>query len=92
MNFESNKPCVCCGKFGDGMVCFHHLMTRKAYPEHTLKPWNQISVCQEHHNLFHARPLSEVAEKFTTVSKWLIDNNWVKNEISGKWFHDTTKD
>jgi hypothetical protein len=88
MNYKSSKPCVCCKLNTDNMICFHHLLTRKTYPEHENKDWNKISVCQKHHNEFHNKGISYMAEKYVDVLSWLLFNNWYKDNF--KWRHNDT--
>lgn len=85
MNYKSNQPCVCCGLDYDGMVTYHHLMTRKAHPEHSRNAHNMISVCQQHHNEFHSKPLDEMAQKYYQVENWLTENNWIRLDYLKKW-------
>lgn len=85
-NFEAKEPCVVCHKFGKGLVCYHHLWTRKARPEFSMVKFNMIPVCQEHHNEFHNKGTSEMAEKYPQVKEWLRQNNWIK--LQNKWTRD----
>lgn len=87
MSYESQKPCVCCGRSGEGLVCFHHLYTRKTYPEFSQKEWNQIPVCQEHHNQFHSKGNDYMASTYPSVSRWLEENNWMRLDSLKKWIH-----
>lgn len=77
MSYKSPYPCVCCGISGDGMVCYHHLLTRKARPDLKSDPRNMISVCQYHHNMFHSKGISFMANSFKTVKFFLEHNGWV---------------
>jgi hypothetical protein len=84
-NYKSEIPCVCCGENGENMNCFHHLLTRKAWPEHKDKTWNKISVCQKHHNEFHNMSIQFMACLYPGVYEFLKMNEW---ELSlGKWRH-----
>ena len=84
-NWESREPCTICGIEGDGLVCEHHLLTRKAFPELQNEAFNRIPVCLNHHNLFHCNQLTKIAEIFPQVKSWLINNDWYICEFSGKW-------
>ena len=78
--YESNEPCVCCGLEGEGLVTYHHLFTRKVYPEFAEFSWNKIPVCLNHHTKgvdnFHSKGTVHMAERFPSVKNWLISNNW----------------
>ncbi len=87
MNYKSNRPCIVCGIYQEDATCFHHIYTRKAYPEHKEKPWNMISVCQKHHNEFHNKGNSYMCQKYDTVRRWFKDNNW--QEINKKYVNLT---
>lgn len=84
-NFESNLLCVCCGKQGKGKCCFHHLKTKKAFPEYKHKEWNLVSVCQKCHNLFHQKGLNYMASNYTGVKRFLVLNEWEFDSYSNKW-------
>lgn len=86
-NFSTEQGCSACGLQSEGMTCLHHLYTRKARPDLQLKPWNMMPVCQAHHNEIHNRPLTEMAEKYSGIKNFLIDNNWMVDEFTGKWFN-----
>lgn len=82
-NFEAKEPCVICLKFGKGLVCYHHIWTRKAHPEYAMAKWNLFPCCFMCHQLMHSKPLSEIAEKNKDVKKWLMKNDW--KFIANKW-------
>lgn len=82
-NWESNLPCACCGLNMEGMVTYHHLYTRKTYPEFKNEAWNKLPCCQRHHNEIHANKLTDVAKKYTGILSFLIINKW--ELINGKW-------
>jgi hypothetical protein len=85
-NFEAHgHTCVVCGKQGEGLICWHHLHTRKSRPDLVDEPNNKIAVCQNDHNLFHAKGTDYMAENYPTVKKWLINRGWERNFL-GKWF------
>jgi hypothetical protein len=84
-NFMAHEPCVACGTEGDGLVCYHHIYTRKAYPEATHKPWNQIPVCLLHHNLFHTKGTSHMASEFSSVKEWLENHGWEYDQFFTRW-------
>ena len=87
MSYESHEPCICCGRQESGFVCYHHLYTRKAYPEFSEREWNKIPVCQEHHNQFHNKGIDFMARKFKSVEQWLEKNNWLRLSLTKKWVH-----
>jgi len=85
VNYQAAVPCVVCGKSGAGMVCYHHVYTRKAYPEFSDETWNLIPVCLWHHNEAHRIGNVSMARKYESFNNWLIQNGW---EIrSGKLLH-----
>ena len=86
-NWSTEQGCAACGLTGLGMTCLHHLYTRKSRPDLQIKPFNLIPCCQLHHNEFHNKPLSEMAEKYSGVMKFLIDNEWMLDEFTKKWFN-----
>lgn len=74
-----------CGVFIDDGITYHHLYSQKSFPEYKYKEWNLISVDQLHHNLFHAKGISYMADKYPTVKEWLLFNGW-RFELN-KWRH-----
>lgn len=84
-NFKSDKACVVCGLKTDGMVTYHHLLTKKAHPESKNNKRVLISVCQNHHNYFHNKGTSYMASSYPAVKEWLIDNGWTYSEFLNKW-------
>lgn len=87
-NFEANCACVVCHKLGPGLVTYHHLFTRKVYPEFQKEKWNQIPVCQGCHNKFHNKGTNYMAEKFLTVHLWLVRHEWFFCDYVKKWRRD----
>jgi 5-methylcytosine-specific restriction endonuclease McrA len=77
--------CVCCGLCIDNMVCYHHLLTRKAHPEHEHRLWNLIPVCQAHHNLFHTHGTSAMAIRYEGVYNWLKEKGWHYDAFKKSW-------
>lgn len=75
-NYESLYPCVCCGIEGEGVVTYHHIFTQKVYPEFKDEIWNQVSVCQKHHNMAHQKGHIFMADSFPGFKKWLDQNGW----------------
>lgn len=93
MSFESDKPCICCGLEGEGMVTYHHEYAQKSFPEFKHSKWNLVSLCLKHHNMVHSNGTVTVSEKFPSLENWLIQNGW-EIFISGtgaaqikKWVH-----
>ena len=83
--FEADKPCICCNKSGSGLVTYHHLLTQKARPDLKYEKAIMIPVCQQHHNMFHAKGLNYMEDNFPQVKEWLVSNNWYKCELTNKW-------
>lgn len=83
MSWESLEPCCACGVTGSGMVCYHHELSRKAYPEHALSRWNLMPLCFIHHTQIHSMGTTRLSEKFPGIRNWLLKNGW---EFNGrKW-------
>lgn len=85
-NWQSFSPCEACGTTGPQRT-YHHVLTRKAYPEHQKKPWNLISVCQGCHNLFHLKGNNHMASEYPNVKKWFIENGWEYCTLRKKWIN-----
>lgn len=88
MSYESNRACVACDFWAKGMVCYHHLRTRKARPDLKDKEWNMIPVCQKHHNEFHNKGIDYMARNYLTVLHWLRRNGWSYNVFREKWLNN----
>lgn len=88
MSYEAFEPCCGCGLEGEGMVTFHHIYTRKAYPEHSETPWNMMPVCLICHNKIHGNTLSEFAKNRKSAKDWLENNGWEFDMFYEKWRHD----
>jgi ABC-type proline/glycine betaine transport system substrate-binding protein len=85
-NYEAHgHACIVCGMIGEGLVAWHHLMTRKAHPELAEEPRNKIPVCQQDHNNFHTKGAFSMAAKHPRVSAWLINRGWQKDLTREKW-------
>jgi hypothetical protein len=88
--YESDEPCICCGLQGEGLVTYHHIFTRKVYPEFAEEKWNQIPVCRLHHGPgngvgFHDHGTAWMANKFPSVKKWLEEKGWFYCEYVKKY-------
>lgn len=83
MKWQTDKPCVCCGRYTENGNALHHLITRKSNPELQNEPFVLIPVCQEDHNRFHNKGISEMAKRFPSVKAWLEDNGW--QIVHGSW-------
>jgi hypothetical protein len=84
-NFEAHgHACIVCRKQGEGLVCWHHLLTRKARPDLVNEPRNKIPVCQNCHNVFHQKGTDHMAKTIPQVESWLTNRGWERNFL-GKW-------
>lgn len=83
-----DQGCSACGKNTENGSVLHHLYTRKAYPEHQIKPWNLFPCCVICHALFHQHGTSHMAKKYSSVNEWLISNGWKYDKVYRKWRHD----
>jgi hypothetical protein len=84
-NYQSNKPCIVCGVNQAGMVTYHHVYTRKAYPNNSEDEWNLMSLCSWHHVETHKIGTVSFSKKYAQVNNWLIKNGW--ELVMGKWIH-----
>lgn len=84
-NYQSNKACIVCGLNQTGMVTYHHVYTRKAYPNNSEDEWNLMSLCAFHHLESHKIGTVSFSKKYAQVNNWLIKNGW--ELIMGKWIH-----
>ena len=80
-NYQTDLPCVVCG-YG-GQVCYHHLKTRKSGG--TDEPENMIPVCQKHHNEFHNKGTSHMADTYPMIKRWLLAAGWTNDNFFKKW-------
>lgn len=84
--YQTDEPCILekyhqCGHM---QRCYHHVAKRQR-SEPIEESWNKMPVCQEAHNEFESRPLSELAVKYPLVRFWLTDRGWRFN--GHKWTH-----
>ena len=86
-NFESREPCIVCGTVGEGLVTFHHLISRGAHSEFKHCGWNQLSVCFLCHHKAHTMSLADFSIKHRNVESWLIASGWEWDEYRKKWLH-----
>ncbi len=86
--FEAHgHACVICWAQGEGLVTWHHLYTKAAFPEYKNASFNLIPVCQMCHLQFHAKGTAHMAEKFSRVKDWLCRRGWVYDSFAKKWTH-----
>lgn len=84
-NYKSEKNCVSCGLGGDGLVCFHHVYSKKSHPEFKEMTWNLMSLCFKCHELIHRFGTTKMANLNPGVKQFLVDNGW--QFFSNKWRH-----
>lgn len=82
-NYEADVPCIVCGWRVGGMVTFHHVYTRKAYPEYSESKFNLMPLCAWHHVETHNIGTVSFSKKYPSVNDWLVSNGWSLN--LGKW-------
>jgi len=73
-------PCVVCARFG----CDPHHVKSRASIGHDV-PQNLMSLCRECHTLMHKIGLTQMAEKYSQVKQWLLENGWTLNKTINKW-------
>jgi len=66
------------------MVTYHHILTRKAYPEFKDEAWNKMPLCFKCHELVHKKGLDHLSNH-NQVKYWLESNHWYKCDFTGKW-------
>jgi 5-methylcytosine-specific restriction endonuclease McrA len=84
-NYQSHLSCLACGTTQVDR-CFHHVIARKRVAPID-KKWNLMTLCQIHHNEVHQIGLNRFSQKYFSVEKWLIDNDWELDELRGKWIN-----
>jgi len=84
--FEAHgHACVVCGRQGEGLVTFDHILTQKAHPEYKYEPNNLMPVCLVHHNEKGAKGVSWMANKYPQYKKWLSRRSWEFCELKQTW-------
>ena len=84
-NYQADVPCIVCGWRVGGMVTFHHVYTRKTYPEYSEAEFNLMPLCAWHHVETHNIGTVSFSKKYESVNNFLIKNGW--ELIAGKWRH-----
>lgn len=84
-NYQTELSCIVCNLNSKGMVTFHHIYTRKAYPEYSKSAFNLMPLCLWHHNETHNIGTVSFSKKYEPVNNFLISNGW--ELVSGKWRH-----
>jgi hypothetical protein len=86
-NFRSEEACTACGIYGENAICYHHIYSRKAFPEYTNAKFNKMPLCLKHHNEVHSSGLRSFAVKYPAVRLFLEVNGYEFNDFLGKWTH-----
>ena len=79
----NGEACVACGKAAHE---FHHVMGRKAYPQHKDEPRNLAPMCRTHHSEIHSIGRSTFAKRYTRFYVWLVENKWNLCALTNKWY------
>jgi len=87
-NFKSNESCVCCGHDVENEQTYHHEYSQGSHPEYKFSKWNLISLCKSHHDLIHNPGSMKLSEKFPSLKKWFIENDWYVCPIMKRWVHE----
>lgn len=82
--YLSKEPCIVCGEHQENKVCYHHIKTRKAYPELAGNPDNWMSLCLTHHSLIHSMGTTSFVSKFQ-LAKYMIHKGWEYDSFADKW-------
>lgn len=88
MNWKSEEPCMVCGFNDEDSVCYHHIYSRKAYPEFQYEKWNNLPLCTLHHNKSHEN-FNKLVKENMRLELWLIKHDWYFDEIKKAWKHGT---
>jgi hypothetical protein len=75
-NYQTELACIVCGWRVGGMVTYHHVYTRKAYPEYLTSEFNLMPLCAWHHNETHSIGTVSFSKKYSSVNDWLISKGW----------------
>ena len=86
-NYQTELACIVCGWRVAGMVTYHHVYTRKAYPEYSASEFNLMPLCAWHHNETHSIGTVSFSKKYSSVNDWLISKGW--QLLSGKWIYSS---
>lgn len=74
------------------MVTYHHVLTRKAYPEYAEMDFNKMPLCKTHHVMIHSLGTNGMIAKYSKVKFWLIDNGWRFDDFKKKWVKPAKKE
>lgn len=85
-NYQAHEPCIIC-QTDEVQRCYHHLMTRKTYPEFKDADFNKCPCCQRCHNMFHNKGTNYMATYFPLFRQWLLDHGWAFDAYQKKWRH-----
>lgn len=78
---------MACGSELEDGISYHHIFTRKVYPEFQDMEWNKISLCDKNCHVpgAHQKGMVFMANKYPSVKKWMIEHGWFFCEFVGKW-------
>jgi hypothetical protein len=85
MSYEASCACTVCEMQAPGMVTYHHIYTRKAYPEYSSEKFNLMPLCAWHHVEIHKSGTVSFAKKYPAAHDFLISNGWLF--AMGKWIY-----
>lgn len=82
MKWQTDKPCVACGRVTENGNALHHILTRKAFSEFQNEPWNTLPLCFFCHEKIH-RGMNKFVNENPRVKEWLVNNGWQYNDFNG---------
>lgn len=72
--------CVVCSRVG---AVAHHVKSKgSGGPDES---WNLMNLDNIHHTEVHTIGLTKFSEKYASVKRWLLANDWEFNENKNKW-------
>ena len=84
--YQTDKPCLNCGKKTFNGNCFHHIKTRGSGG--TDDEWNLMPLCFFCHENVHKIGLKSFANKNFAVKSFLISQGWEICPVKGIWTHN----
>jgi hypothetical protein len=80
---DENITCIVTGRPG---AEYHHIKSQGAGG--TDEDFNMIPICHKIHEQWHKKGTLYMAENYSYIREWLLENNWYLCVIRNKWVHD----
>lgn len=85
-NFEAHgHACVVCWAEGEGIVTWHHTLTRKARPDLIMDERNLMPLCAGCHSLIHLKGTTYMSDRYPRVKTWLERRGWTYCDLKKAW-------